>query len=373
MEDGWDEIDCDITHIPSWNKLVFQPKPLTPRSTYFKSHTHAKRQAPNLFLAWENIKPKLEPILRASRELRLIRERNERAGDRRARLCKLVADMGVAEPQFIELGPEHEQPVGPPETLAMPFPDDDGALKLSTVKKIMKEDISGDVAEEKFMAEIESVRSELRTWRYLVTEELSQDLKIKSGFQGLLFGNRGTFRVSRRPQPSGELVCLVGYRGDNLALVALSTKFTAQSEAYMSHSIRKLLRADSVFQLDDNQTCQYFPDIVKIIQDGLLVPSWRHVRSRDSEDSDDGYHRLVFENELPWAMDLSRAHPHVQGQAAAKSLLACLGKPDASHLELKALGKRFVCERCWVKTPMTWAEMVSRFAVQVESTDWDVL
>lgn len=38
MANGWDEVDCHVTHLPlfrDWEKLVSQPKLLTNRSAFY--------------------------------------------------------------------------------------------------------------------------------------------------------------------------------------------------------------------------------------------------------------------------------------------------------------------------------------------------
>jgi hypothetical protein len=42
-----------------------------------------------------------------------------------------------------------------------------------------------------------------------------------------------------------------------------------------------------------------------------------------------------------------------------KALLASLGLRDATYLEMKAAGRRFVCGRCYVSRRMSWKDMVS--------------
>lgn len=330
MECGWEEVDCHVTHLPllrEWEKLVAQPKLLTNRT-------------------WENIKPKLEPILRANRQARLIRERNQRREDRKTRLCQLVADIGVAGRRVIELAPEHEQPSGP-ETIVIPFPNHKQALKLQAVRDILKEDVSGDVAEEKFMAVRERVLSQLDVWRRSVAEKLCNKLMAGSSYSSILAPS--AWRARRSPLPP----------------VVISTQFTDQSQPHIQgHDIRKILRADSVFQIGTDQTCWFFPDVVEMTQAILPVQEHNYGSPFDSdgEDEDSKTEYYNWRYELPPVLDLSRVYRHSAARRAAECLLACLGKSDAAYLEMKALGRRFVCGRCWVKTPMTWAEILEHYS-----------
>ncbi|CAE6443571.1 unnamed protein product [Rhizoctonia solani] len=337
VENGWEEVDCDVDFNEEdrhgvlqreWDRLVFQPKPLTSR-------------------AWENIKPKILSIAKAYRAYRLEVERNCRALERQIKLGELVTAIGDEEPQIIQLALEHDQSSSQPESLTIPFPKWTHALKLRTLRQLAGEDISSSLAEDRFHAQREAIVQDLNNWQKLIAMELVEKLKPRDvlGFSDLLVC-RMPWRPDRR-SPAGP--------------VELSTSFTAESNQYiLDGDVRTLLRADSVFEFYDYPTCYYFPEIVEVVQEELLPPpSYIHPRPYD-EDRGEAYGINP--------LNLRGVHAHRLGRKAAKRLLACLGKPDAAYLEMNGYGKRFVCGRCWVKTPMTWVEMVGHLHIHGSAT-----
>lgn len=137
-----------------------------------------------------------------------------------------------------------------------------------------------------------------------------------------------------------------------------STKFSPESEDFVkSTMLQTLLRADSVFKLEGTMGCQFFPQVVDTIQDRLLLPKSRSTwyESDDTEDGD------YDERGVRKSLKLCGLSRDSTARTAAKAILASLGREDAAYLEMKGLGERFVCERCWMKKPMGWAELVSLF------------
>ncbi|CAE6485419.1 unnamed protein product [Rhizoctonia solani] len=339
IEDGWEEIDCEVEFDDEdgpgflqreWDRLVFQPKPLTSRT-------------------WENIKPKLLPIVKAYRAYRLEAEKKYRALERRIKLGELVTAIGNEEPQVIKLAPEHDQSSSQPESLTIPFPKWTHALRLWSLRQLAEEDISSSLAEEKFMARRETIVQDLRGWQGRLAADLVEKLEPRDvlGFGELLMC-RLPWRADR--QPSTEPV-------------ELSTIFTGESNQHiLDRDIRTLLRADSIFEFYDYPTCYYFPEVVEIVQEERLSPpSYIPPRSFDEGHSDVYGHGYL---------NLRGVNAHRLGRRAAKRLLACLGKPNAAYLEMNGYGRRFVCGRCWVKTPMTWIEMVAHYS-QYTTYNWN--
>ncbi|KAG8689944.1 hypothetical protein FRC11_014752 [Ceratobasidium sp. 423] len=302
IEDGWEEIDCEVDFEDEdgpgvlqreWDRLVFQPKPLTSRT-------------------WENIKPKVLPIVKAYRAHRLEAEKRYRALERRVKLGELVTAIGNDEPQVIQLAPEHDQSSSQPESLTIPFPKWTHALKLWSLRQLAEEDGSSNLTEEKFMARRETIVQDLRGWQSRLAADLVERLEprdVLSGFTGLLMC-RIPWRADR--QPSTEPV-------------ELSTTFTGESNRYiLDRDIRTLLRADSIFEFYDYPTCYYFPEVVKIVQEKLLSPpSYIPPRSFDEGD--------VYGI---GSLNLRGVNAHRLGRRAAKRLLTCLGKPNAAYLEM---------------------------------------
>lgn len=331
IKDGWGEVDCEVNFDEEdgygslqreWNRLVFQPKPLTSR-------------------AWENIKSRVLSIIKAYRAYRLEIERNYRALERQIKLGELVTAIGEEEPQIIQLAPEHDQSSSQPELLTIPFPRWTHALKLRTLRQLAEEDISSSLAEERFIAQREAIIQDLRNWQSLIAMELVEKLKPRNvlGF-GELLVCRMPWRADRRPSTGP---------------VELSTTFTTESDQYLSDcDIRTLLRADSVFEFYDYPACYYFPEVIEIVQEEILSPP-SYIPPRPLDEDHGGAYGIN-------PLSLRGVHAHRLGRKAAKRLLACLGKPNAAYLEMNGYGKRFMCGRCWIKTPMTWVEMVAHYA-----------
>ncbi|KDN48098.1 hypothetical protein RSAG8_03114, partial [Rhizoctonia solani AG-8 WAC10335] len=369
MEDGWEEIDCEVDFDGEdgygvlqreWDRLVLQPKPLTSRTwenikpkiiSIAQAYRAYRLEAERNYRAMENIKPKIISIAQAYRAYRLEAERNYRAMERRIKLGSLVTAIGNEEPQIIQLAPEHSQSSSQPESLTIPFPKRTHALKLRTLRQLVEEDISSSLAEERFMAQREAIVQDLRNWQSLVAAELVKKLRPRNilGFSELL-------------------LCRMPWRADRQSPtepVELSTTFTAESDQYiLDRDIRTLLRADSVFEFYDYPTCYYFPDVVEIVQEELLSPP-SYIPHRPFDQDPGGVYGISPLNLRVYGispLNLRGVSAHKLGRKAARRLLACLGKPNAAYLEMNGYGKRFVCGRCWVKTPMAWVEMVAHYS-----------
>ncbi|QRV72612.1 hypothetical protein RhiJN_00626 [Ceratobasidium sp. AG-Ba] len=328
MQIGWEEVDCHVTHYPllrEWQKLVAQPKPLTNR-------------------IWDNILPKLVPILTTNRQQRLIRERKERARDRVVRMHGLLTELEDSMRPVIEFQGEGSE--GPTTTAALPFPNRRAALKLPVVRGLLKEDVSGDAVAEMFGAKREDVVRGVRNWRYRLEEELGQMIyRAGEGYAGLL----GVTRYAWEGVSRWDLT---------------STTFTPDSLEHINPATQKALRADSVFEIGKpkefnwSPVCHFYPDVIHLHQAQLEQQHSIDVQNTADSDVEDGYESDVKHKPL----NLSGISGHAPGKRAAKRLLRCLGKPHAAYLEMKAIGQRFVCERCWVKKPMGWAEIVEHYA-----------
>lgn len=119
--------------------------------------------------------------------------------------------------------------------------------------------------------------------------------------------------------------------------------------------LQTLLRADSVFKLQGTTGCQFYPNVVNTIQDRLLLPKQRSTWYESEDTEDDDYDTRGHKK----ALNLAGLSRDSRARAAAKAILKSLDRKGAAYLEMQALGERFVCERCWMKKPMGWAELVS--------------
>jgi hypothetical protein len=58
------------------------------------------------------------------------------------------------------------------------------------------------------------------------------------------------------------------------------------------------------------------------------------------------------------AWDSIQFERYPEAEEVAKALLECLGRPDAAYVELKLLGKKFICGRCDDREPKSWDMLV---------------
>ncbi|KAH7332973.1 hypothetical protein B0J17DRAFT_140736 [Rhizoctonia solani] len=58
-------------------------------------------------------------------------------------------------------------------------------------------------------------------------------------------------------------------------------------------------------------------------------------------------------------LDHIRLYP--EAQEVARAILAEMGRPDASYIEMKAVGSNFVCGRCHVTNHMTWEQLIKHY------------
>ncbi|KAG9090256.1 hypothetical protein FS749_000703 [Ceratobasidium sp. UAMH 11750] len=189
-------------------------------------------------------------------------------------------------------------------------------------------------------------RLNVEAWRYRLEEELGKmmDKVNGSGLMSLLAGTKRYWEFNEWDSSS--------------------TRFTEQSTKHISGiSTRKVLRADSVFQLGKpgnwSTTCYFYPNVVDVLQEQLESKQPPVVfYNPDESDGDEGYDSDGRRQPL----DLSGVSGHADGKRAAKRLLRCLGRPHAAYLEMKAIGQRFMCGRCWMQKPMGWAEIVEHYA-----------
>lgn len=124
----------------------------------------------------------------------------------------------------------------------------------------------------------------------------------------------------------------VDSQGTEFDLVAVTDE-DAQSLDILPLGTRKLLRADAIFKTSN----------------GLLF----------------------YPSDFCWPGDPS--HPTYDSDSAslAQSLLNTLGRSNASYLEMKALGRSFVCGRCnYRQICYTWKELIVHYRSQ--ASEWQV-
>ncbi|CAE6541949.1 unnamed protein product [Rhizoctonia solani] len=115
----------------------------------------------------------------------------------------------------------------------------------------------------------------------------------------------------------------------------------------VSDSLNLLLRADSILRFVDN-TVRYFPND--------LLETW----------NPQGARLWLIRGTVTSLPVLKGAQSFTVAREQAKALLQCLGHPNASHMGMVALGKRFVCGtwvRCEYKDTKVydWKELLDHY------------
>ncbi|KAG9124320.1 hypothetical protein FRC07_012043 [Ceratobasidium sp. 392] len=245
--------------------------------------------------------------------------------------------------QIIEIDATNQP--GLSATTVLPFPNRKAALGMPVVRSILKEDVSEDRAAVLFNERRAEIIRNVESWRYRLEEELGKMIDRANPGRGLA----SLLDTSKRYWEFNE------WDG-------MSTKFTEQSKGHVGGMFsRKVLRADSVFRLGGpgswSKACQFYPEVIHVVQaqlDSNLSPAL----DTDESDGDEGYDSDGQRKPL----NLSGMTGYGDGRRAAKRLLRCLGRPHAAYLEMKAIGERFMCQRCWVQNPMGWTEIVEHYA-----------
>ncbi|KAG8752936.1 hypothetical protein FRC12_011740 [Ceratobasidium sp. 428] len=63
-------------------------------------------------------------------------------------------------------------------------------------------------------------------------------------------------------------------------------------------------------------------------------------------------------------LDVTKLKPHAEARKAARKILAHIGKPDATVLEMRAAGQMYRCGRCHDRDPCSWEEIVNHFVLK---------
>ncbi|CCO34329.1 hypothetical protein BN14_08426 [Rhizoctonia solani AG-1 IB] len=288
----------------AWHDLVSQVKPLTDR-------------------IWTNIQPKLIPLLETNRQQRLEVEREKRQSERRRALSKLFLEM--KEQSFPALRFNAHNPVArlssSMPTIRVihqePFPDFSHALNWPLIKDLYETDVSATEMEAKFSQHRDEVLALVTEWKGQIQSQLVSLLRTALDDKDETL--RPTISISNEePNP--------------LANVSDDTKL--------------LLRADSLFH---NPTP---PMVVKQPLTYGSILSWKDLMgSRSLYGSSIAQTPPNFDN-IQW---------YAEAHEVAREILADLGKPDASYLEMKSVGSVFVCGRCHEISSRTWEAMVQHY------------
>ncbi|KAG8726184.1 hypothetical protein FRC11_000654, partial [Ceratobasidium sp. 423] len=307
---GWTEKDMDFgwwsSQQRTWYDLVLQPKPLTER-------------------IWANLQPKLIPLLETNREERLSMERDTRRSERKNRLVDLFLDIQKKDSSVLEL--KAPNPVlrlsSTMPTISFthrgPFPDLAHTFDWPVVKNLYETDSSVEDMEATFEEHREEIEAMVAEWRDRIHTHLANELRDGYESQGEVL----------RPT-----IAILNNDPDPLANV--------------SDDLKLLLRADSFFR--------------KTVSSYLSQPlSYGTILSSERLN---GIQSVYGSTTTRAAPSLDNIHWHPEAHEVARGLLADLGRPDASYLEMKGVGSVFACGRCHETEVRNWEGMVQHYIEQ---------
>ncbi|CAE6485469.1 unnamed protein product [Rhizoctonia solani] len=285
----------------AWYSLVHVSKPVTDR-------------------VWERLYPELLRLLKLSkRRLRATRARNRRSA-RYKLVEEMLAEMRATKPARLEIadtGLELTKNMG---TTYMPLPILGELLQYHVFKDLVETDRSLDATKAKFRASTNLINNAISKWR--------------SRFEGYLIDLVNDGRNARRRD---------FLMGNELTeeTVPFSSQLTTASYAHITPGNNVLFRADSVFSYNGH-TPSFYP---------------RSFTSRFGGE-------LTVTRPLGGGVTIldvicSSVEYHAEGVSYASALLKELGRPDASYIEMEALGERLICSRCPSLVVHTWTSLIS--------------
>ncbi|KAG9095792.1 hypothetical protein FRC06_009421 [Ceratobasidium sp. 370] len=311
---GWETKDIednDFDWRKEWWSFVRIAKPLTER-------------------AWENILPTLVTHLELNRARRLERELKKRRHERRCKLSDWVYSITANLKPFAQaLDVHHPQELNleggstaaelqsmlyrrqprNPRALRMAFPSYDEIMGWPAIKALEEPDVApGDF--DQVLQESKQMLDELvLEW----TKDLEQTLICL---------------LPEEPATSEEEHALSA--GDTLAgpipeyALMFGTGSNMQPITSLPAGTQRLLRADSAFMR--RNLVQFYPDDFHLLEVGGTSPIYR-----------------------------------TQVAKVAKALLALLGLPDATYLQLQAAGQIFICGRCEKGNFLAWRQLIGHY------------
>ncbi|CAE6504317.1 unnamed protein product [Rhizoctonia solani] len=305
---GWTREDMNFSyrgclHQAEWLQLVSQPKPLTERE-------------------WTDLEPQLIPLLKANRERRLYVQYQKRQDDRRGRLAELLRAIKQQDGFTVQMPTQHPATLVSGSLLTAsyepPFPELSYMLDCPVVLDLYETDRTATELEAKFEQHRIEIERYITEWKARIQTHCS-----KLARQGL----KNTKNILQS------------------SLVASDNQ--PNPFANLSDDIKLLLRADSFFIT----TAQFYSE--RPVTYGSV---------------------LKFEGLLGTYTALGAAIPKAppsldgiswndKAHNAAQDLLACLGLPDVSYLEMTDKSV-YTCGRCHDTENKTWEEMVYHYVQQ---------
>ncbi|KAG8791711.1 hypothetical protein FRC12_008312 [Ceratobasidium sp. 428] len=198
--------------------------------------------------------------------------------------------------------------------LVIPFPNLKDGLKWGCMETLRWAAYNRAETEEHFAAALDGVNAEVPRW----VDRVEQDLikLVRKGAQ------------SKSPKNG----------------VGLVVKSATEPAAHLSDVTRRLLRADCVFKATEEHP------LFSTLHEGLshAVPTSLFYPDL-----------LITRRDDIWSSEYFQSYP--EASRVAKALLECLGMPNAANMELKVMGRRFVCGRCCSQKTRDWSGIIGHY------------
>ncbi|KAG8717807.1 hypothetical protein FRC09_013641 [Ceratobasidium sp. 395] len=375
LEKGWTKRETEPSpqNLADWNRLVLQPKPLTDQ-------------------IWNDLYPKLVPLLASNRIYYEHIDKEQRRRDRIARIDDLVITIRQASPPLIHVAPKG--PLGSEDTskpitshdfsqhapgskfddsgveVEMPFPSIIELLTWPMINHLIEDDTSPEDVETKFNQIRKEFDQAVIKWR----REVEQDL-VNIWNAACIQHGEDMIKTRSSTESKGKAVAREDARSNTHTDKELAPTIQSLPAETLRHSlelplpefiftfakpdgttttdisslspnVQILLRTDATFN------CSYFrssypaiiPDptipIDEVSEKKMLKERWR-VKSVTQD---------------------------VEGLTVIKALLTQMGRANATGAEMNAIGARFRCGQCVQILPQTWKQMVFHYVE--EQSKW---
>ncbi|CAE6402939.1 unnamed protein product [Rhizoctonia solani] len=319
---GWKDNEFNMGYNKGWDALVKQPRPLTDR-------------------VWDNILPKLVPMLEAKRASLEVAEKEERRKARVDRLSKLLEIFAIkAHPlgSFIRalgLNPESRDTDSNETSQSVvkflestPLPDVQAATKWPWVANVIGTDITLQEVDDLFCANLIDIDDRAFNWRRDIEKQLALTI----------FTARTESNDFDPEDPNWEVGCKLTVKcGESPKSIGFLTGF--------------LLRADTIFCRSE-ESSQHKKDFTYYPYLTSTFGSW------------------YWSGDDLLTMTVSSYHRYELAEKVSKALLKGIDMIDGSYLELAVMGEAFVCGRCRMQKAKDWKGVVQHYIEELRS--WDV-
>ncbi|KAG8693003.1 hypothetical protein FRC08_009382 [Ceratobasidium sp. 394] len=325
---GWTDEDIELTHVDrkQWWGLVEVPKPLTER-------------------IWNNILPKLTPLLEENREKQAEFDRKSNRVSRRYCVDKYLKGLEPTEHPLKSIVNTLRVELPPCSDL-----DDFTLYSFGGPVELREFRLKGLSPNTKFALQWDCLAD--LSDREIATEEVEVELKARGEQieQKVLEWRTGVERQLVDKFESGAGVANKD--------ITLKVKGGTELTENISRDLRILLRADTVFKLDHSQSDTYeswhrpdrenspyyYPHLVTMLYKGFYESAYSTPESLIGRD-----------------IDLAGFQRNSEVEKIVKLLLKDLEMMDATRVELRVMQSRFVCGRCIDKEPKTWDEIITHY------------